>query len=164
MNAYPAIFRLLMDREARAEAISTLPKSALAMTTLPSIGREYSWEEIAIMTRAAPARLLGLQDRGTLAPGAVADVAVYRKQDDIAAMLGAAAYVFKDGDLVVEEGRVTHYRWGKALRLATRVEAPMHRRMEAFYQERYGLSLDWFAFPDSAIARDEPFAEVACRS
>ncbi|RFC66807.1 MULTISPECIES: formylmethanofuran dehydrogenase subunit A [Mesorhizobium] len=163
-TAYPAIFRLLMDKEARAEAIATLPKSALAMTTLPSITREYSWDEIAIMTRAAPAKLLGLKDRGTLAPGAVADVAVYRKQDDIANMLGAAAYVFKDGDLVVRDGDVTHYRWGKALRLDTPVEASMRKRMEAFYQERYGLSLDWFTFPDSAILRDEPFAEVACRS
>ncbi|MGC4025981.1 MAG: formylmethanofuran dehydrogenase subunit A [Mesorhizobium sp.] len=163
-TAYPAIFKLLMDRDARAEAIATLPKSALAMTTLPSITREYSWDEIAIMTRAAPAKLLGLKDRGTLALGAVADVAVYRKQDDIANMLGAAAYVFKDGDLVVRDGDVTHYRWGKALRLDAPVEASMRKRMEAFHQERYGLSLDWFTFPDSAIMRDEPFAEVACRS
>ncbi|MCO5064507.1 MAG: formylmethanofuran dehydrogenase subunit A [Rhizobiaceae bacterium] len=163
-TTYPAIFRLLMDREARAEAIAALPKAALAMTTLPSIGREYSWEEIAVMTRAAPAKLLGLKDRGTLAPGAIADIAVYRKQPDIEQMLGAAAYVFKDGDLVVRDGEVTHYRRGKALRLDTPVDAAMRRRMEAFHQERYGLSLDWFTFPDHAISRAAPFAEVACRS
>lgn len=163
-TAYPAIFRLLMDREARRESIATLPKSALSMTTLASIDREYSWDEIAIMTRAAPARLLGLADRGTLAPGAIADIAVYRSEANIAAMLGAAAYVFKDGDLVVQDGEVTHYRWGRALRLHTAVEPAMRKRMEVFYQQRYGLSLDWFTFPDSAIGRDEPFAEVACRS
>lgn len=163
-TAYPAIFELLMNRQARQEAISALPKSALSMTTLASIDREYTWDEIAIMTRAAPAKLLGLADRGTLKPGAIADIAVYRRGDDIAAMLGAAAYVFKDGDLVVQDGAVTRYRWGKALCLNTPIEASMRKRMEAFHQERYGLSLDWFTFPDSAIMRDEPFSEVACRS
>ena len=49
------------------------------LSTLASIEREYTLEEIAIMTRAAPAKLLGLKDRGHLGAGAIADVAVYRK-------------------------------------------------------------------------------------
>ena len=40
------------------------------------------------MTRAAPAKLLGLTDRGHLGAGAIADVAVYRRDKDIAKMLG----------------------------------------------------------------------------
>ena len=51
-------------------------------TTLPSIAREYTWTEIATMTRAAPARLLGLKDRGHLGPGAIADIAVYAPNRD----------------------------------------------------------------------------------
>ena len=163
-TAYPTIFQLLMNRDARMQAIAALPKSAMSLTTLASIDREYGFDEIAGMTRAAPARLLGLRDRGHLGQGAIADIAVYRKGDDIAAMLGAAAYVFKDGDLVVQDGAVTHYRWGKALRLGTPVEPSIRKRMESWHQERYGLSLDWFTFPDSAIARDQPFAEIPCRS
>jgi formylmethanofuran dehydrogenase subunit A len=36
----------------------------------------------------------------------------------------------------------------------------MIKRMQAYHEERYGLSLDWFTFPDSAIQRPDPFAEV----
>ena len=70
------------------------------------------------MTRAAPARLLGLADRGHLGPGAVADVAVYADDADRAKMFRAASLVFKDGELVVRDGEVTHYRWGRALTAA----------------------------------------------
>jgi formylmethanofuran dehydrogenase subunit A len=161
-TVYPKLFELLMSRAAREEMAAGLSKAALAMTTLASITREYTLEEIAVMTRAAPARLLGLADRGHLQPGAVADVAVYRRGKDIAAMFARAAYVFKDGDLVVEDGEVTHYRWGKALRLAPQPDKAMARRLEAYHQERYGLPLGWFAFPDSALSRETPFGEVPC--
>src|SRR4029077_17922058 len=76
-TTYPDIFALLMDRELRAQQIATLPPDAVAVTPLPAITREYSLTEIATMTRAAPARLLGLADRGHLEAGAVADIAVY---------------------------------------------------------------------------------------
>ncbi|GLS28981.1 formylmethanofuran dehydrogenase, subunit A [Mesorhizobium albiziae] len=163
-TAYPQLFQLLMDREARNEAAASLPKSALATSALMSIDREYTFEEIAVMTRAAPARLLGLSDRGHLGAGAIADVAVYRKDADVAKMFGRAAYVFKDGDLVVKDGEITHYRWGRALRLNPAPDKAMVRRLEDYHQQHYGLSLDWFTFPDSAIQRENPFGEVACRS
>ena len=163
-TVYPKLFELLMNREARGEMASSLSKSALAHSTLTSIDREYTFEEVAIMTRAAPAKLLGLADRGHLGPGAVADVAVYRKGKDIANMLGRAALVFKNGDLVVKDGEITHYRWGRALRLNPQPDAAIVRRMRDYHEERYGLSLDWFTFPDSAILRDEPFREVPCRA
>ncbi|MET0574720.1 MAG: formylmethanofuran dehydrogenase subunit A [Mesorhizobium sp.] len=163
-TAYPQLFQLLMDREARNQAAASLPKSALATSALLSIDREYTFEEIAVMTRAAPARLLGLSDRGHLGAGAIADVAVYRKSADVAKMFGRAAYVFKDGDLVVKDGEITHYRWGRALRLKPAPDKAMVRRLEDYHQQHYGLQLDWFTFPDAAIQRENPFGEVACRS
>ncbi len=163
-TAYPALFELLMSRDARNEAASGLSASAMALTTLSSIAREYTLEEIAIMTRAAPAKLLGLDDRGHLGPGALADIAIYRKGKDIAKMFGAAALVFKNGDLVVKDGEITHYRWGKAVRLNPPPDKAMVRRLREYHEQRYGLSLDWFTFPDSAVAREQPFGEVSCRS
>lgn len=163
-TAYPELFELLMSRDARNAKMAELDRSALELTTLASISREYTLEEVAVMTRAAPARLLGLDDRGHLGPGAIADIAVYRKGQDIQKMFRDAALVFKDGDLVVRDGVVTHYRWGRALRLNPPPDKGMIKRMQAYHEERYGLSLDWFTFPDSAIARENPFAEVACRS
>lgn len=163
-TTYPKLFELLMSRDARNEMASTVSKPALGLSTLSSIEREYTFEEIAIMTRAAPAKLLGLADRGHLGAGAVADVAVYRRDKNIAKMLGRAALVFKNGDLVVKDGEITHYRWGRALRLNPPPEGAMVRRLEDYHQQRYGLSLDWFNFPDSAILREKPFSEVPCRA
>jgi formylmethanofuran dehydrogenase subunit A len=161
-TTYPEIFALLMDKDVRAQWISRLPQEAAKMTTLPSLTREYSLYEIATMTRAAPAKLLGLADRGHLGVGGLADVALYRPGKDLAAMFRSAARVYKDGDLVVSDGAVTHYRFGRALQVAPAVDGAMQRRMASYYDERYGLPADFMRVPDFAIAREQPFGVVAC--
>jgi formylmethanofuran dehydrogenase subunit A len=161
-TTYPEIFALLMSRDLRAEWIARLPPAAMAVTTLPSIAREYSLSEIAVMTRAAPARLLGLTDRGHLGPGAIADVAVYDDTSDRAQTFRAAALVFKDGDLVVRDGKVTQQRFGRALTVRPGRDAAIDRRMTAYYDERYGLSDDFIRVPDHAVGRPDPFRFVPC--
>jgi formylmethanofuran dehydrogenase subunit A len=162
-TAYPDLFALLMDKNVRAEWVSRLPSEALSVTTLASLTREYNLSEIATMTRTAPARLLGLPDRGHLGPGAVADLAIYRPGKDLAQMFRAAARVYKDGDCVVRDGEVTHYRFGRALNVAPGVEAEMVRRMAQYYDERYGLESSFMRVPDWAVGRPEPFEVVACK-
>ena len=163
-TTYPDLFALLMDKDVRAEWMSRLPKEALAVTTLPALKREYTLSEIATMTRAAPARLLGLPDRGHLGAGARADVALYRPGKDIAQMFRAAARVYKDGQLVVLNGEVTRYPYGRALHVTPVVEASMRRRMTDYYDARYGLPSDFLRVPESAIGRPEPFGTIACAS
>jgi formylmethanofuran dehydrogenase subunit A len=157
-TTYPDILALLMSRDLRAEWIAKLPPDAMALTTLPSIAREYTLGEVAIMTRAAPAKLLGLADRGHLAPGAVADVAVYREGADRAAMFRNAAMVFKDGELVVRDGAVVHHRWGRALAVQPTRDRAIDRRIAAHHDGREGT----FAVPDWAIGRPDPFEVVPC--
>src|SRR5262245_6302558 len=161
-TAYPDIFALLVDRDLRAQWIEGLPPAVKEVTTLASIKREYSLDEIATMTRAAAAKLLGLADRGHLAPGAVADVAVYADDADRAKMFRAASLVFKDGDLVVRDGEVTHYRWGRALTVAPGHEAAIVRRMHGYYADRYGLPVNVVTVPATAIGRPHPFEQVPC--
>ena len=162
-TSYPDIFALLMSRDLRATWIAELPAEAMAVTTLPSITREYSFYEIATMTRAAPAKLLGLTERGHLGAGAVADVAVYDDLPDRAQMFRAAALVFKHGELVVRDGRVTHHRFGRALAVAPERDRAIDRRMRNYYDERYGLSDEFLKVPDYALNRPEPFEFVPCR-
>ena len=132
------------------------------MSTLPSIRREYSLNEIATMTRAAPARLLGLRDRGHLGAGAIADVAVYAEEPDKARMFRRAALVLKDGEVVVRDGDVTHYRWGRALNVEPHRDQAIDRRMKDYYDDRYGLSHDVVKVRDAAIGRPDPFELVPC--
>ena len=163
-TVYPELFALLMDKDLRAQWLARLPAEAAAMTTAPSLSREYTIYEIATMTRAAPARLLGLWDRGHLGVGGRADVALYRPGGDLAKMFRSAARVYKDGDLVVREGAVTHYRFGRAIQVAASVDAGMQRRMQRYYDERYGLPSDFLRVPEGAIPRPEPFESIACSS
>jgi formylmethanofuran dehydrogenase subunit A len=161
-TTYPEIFALIMSRDVRAEAIARLPQDAVAMTTLPSIGREYNLNEIAVMTRAAPAKLLGLKDRGHLGEGGLADVAVYSQGKDLAKMFRFAHLVFKDGDLVVRDGRVTHYRWGKALKVNPGYDKAIDRRLAGYYDHHFGNSRDLFAVKENLLPRAGMFREIAC--
>ncbi len=161
-TSYPEIFALLMDRNVRAEWIAALPHSAMKMTTLPALEREYSLGEIAIMTRAAPARLLGLKDRGHLGVGALADIAIYDDRPDRAAMFRAADRVFKSGIEIVRGGRVLGRSFGKALTLAVSSESAMARRLSAYTEQVYGLPADMFAVPADLPGNNDPFGIVSC--
>ncbi|MEO8715662.1 MAG: amidohydrolase family protein, partial [Acetobacteraceae bacterium] len=160
-TAYPDLFALLMDRDLRAQWIATLPAEAMAVCTLPSLTREYSWTEIATMTRAAPARLLGLSDRGHLGPGARADVAVYRPQADRAAMFRTAALVLKDGRAIVCGGEVLATPFGRVLSVCPGYDRAIDQRLAAYYDQTYGVAHTAFDVPARAIPGSEL---VACRT
>src|SRR5262249_15274258 len=154
-TAYPDLFALLMSRDLRERWMATLPGAALEVTTLRSIAREYSLAQIATMTRAAPARLLGLADRGHLGSRAIADIAVYSREHDKAAMCRAAALVFKGGDLVVRDGVVTQYRWGRALAVRPGYDQAIDRRLGDYYDQRYRLPHDFMRVPEHALGRPD---------
>ena len=76
-TSYPHLMRLLMDRSFREEKLLQIHPEVAAHSRLSGLTREYTLYEMAIMTRAGPARILGLHDRGHLAAGGNADIAVY---------------------------------------------------------------------------------------
>ncbi len=159
-TAYPDLFALLMSRDLRAQWMQELPDAALKLTTLPSIAREYDWPEIATMTRAAPAKLLGLADRGHLGRGARADIAAYRPQPDRAETFRNAALVFKDGELVVRDGQVMRQSRGRTLAVSPpRSAAAADRHLARYYQQTFGVDRDAFDVPETLAA----FEAVPCR-
>ena len=105
-TSYPHLLRLLMDRSYRQSMLETIHPQAAQRSLLRELTREYTLEEVAILTRAAPARILGLRDRGSLRPGMVADVAVYRQQGDWQSTFERAAWVFKSGQCLVSDGEL----------------------------------------------------------
>ncbi len=160
-TAYPDLFALLMDRGLREQWIATLPADAMAVCTLPSLTREYSWTEIATMTRAAPARLLGLTDRGHLGAGARADVAVYRPRSDRAAMFRTTALVLKDGRPIIRDGEVLAAPFGRVLSVRPGYDSEIDARLGAYYEQIYGVPYTAFDVPARVIAEPEL---VACRA
>jgi formylmethanofuran dehydrogenase subunit A len=105
--AYPQLIQLLMDRTVRDERLKLVNQKFLAGSALlDGLDRQFTLGEIAIITRAGPARLLGLKHKGHLGIGADADVTIYSREDDIAQMFATPRYVVKQGELVVEEGHL----------------------------------------------------------
>jgi formylmethanofuran dehydrogenase subunit A len=136
--SYPRLIRLLMDREFRNEQIARVNKSAMRRTVLlDNLEREYTLEEIAIITRAGPARLLGLRDKGHLGVGADADITVYDDRDDREAMFAAPRHVIKDGQPIVEDGELREAAPGRLLRVGADYDAGIERTLEALFEERY---------------------------
>jgi len=163
-TTYPDLFALLMSADLRAQWMSRLPREVLEMTNLPAIKREYSLEEIAMMTRAAPRRLYGFMDRGHLGAGAIADIAVYKPQKDKAAMFRNPGYVFKDGALVARDGQITHYTRGKTLYVRPDYDRKINRRLDAYFDGLYGLPREMFGVSGASMLEEELFSEVPCRS
>jgi formylmethanofuran dehydrogenase subunit A len=114
--SYPALIQLLMDRSVRDEKLKQVnPKLLAGSAIMDGLEREYTLNDIAIITRAGPARLLGLHHKGHLGPGADADVTIYSRDADIARMFATPRYVIKGGTLVVEEGQLRRAPTGRRL-------------------------------------------------
>lgn len=164
-TSYPDLIALLMSRDLRSEWITSLPKDAMEVSTLASIQREYSLVDIATMTRAAPARLLGLADRGHLGPGARADVAVYAPQANKATMFRDAELVLRDGHVIVKRGEIVGAPVANGIAVAAKFDAAIDRRLATFYHDIYGVSNTLFDVPDAAaLYRHAAFDMIECRS
>ena len=101
--SYPRLIKLLMDSAFRREQTALVNQKAIKNTSLMDLNREYTLQEIAIITRAGPAKLLGLANKGHLGVGADADITIYQEQDDKELMFNAARFVIKDGHLFIKD-------------------------------------------------------------
>jgi formylmethanofuran dehydrogenase subunit A len=146
--------RLLMDRAYRDEQLKRVNQKMLAGSALvDGIAREYTLNEIAIISRAAPARLLGLTHKGHLGAGADADITVYAAGTDAAQMFSTPRYVIKAGTLVVEEGQLRRAPKGRRHHVRPAYDGAVERDLRAFF-DRYGtVSFDNYAVGE---LRDAP--------
>ena len=116
--AYPRVLAWLYSKKAREATLKHCNKKAQNKSLLPTIDREMTLYEIAIMTRAGQAKALGLPNKGQLGIGADADIAIYNinpEKLDIAQKFKAArkafkhaSYTIKDGKIVVKNGEVVN--------------------------------------------------------
>ncbi len=134
--SYPELIRLLMDRAYRDQRLKGVNQKLLAGSALlDGLSREYTLGEIAIITRAGPARLLGLKGKGHLGPGADADVTIYANDPDRAKMFAAPRYVIKAGTLVVEDGQLRRAPAGRRLAVRPEYDAAVIKDLKRFFDE-----------------------------
>ena len=148
---YPHLIRLLMDRGFRNDMLQKIHPDAAAQSILGSLTREYTLDEIAILTRAGPARSLGLQDRGHLGAGASADITVYQDNADREAMFATPELVFKNGELIVRNGKVV-----KVVQGATHVVRPdfdraIEKPLKDYFDRFHTIRMDNFKLSDEEI-------------
>lgn len=151
---YPELIRLLMDADYRDVVLATLNAEAADMTLLKEIKREYSLYELAITTRAAPAKLMGLPDRGHLGVGAIADIAVYTPNDDYAAMFSRATWLFKNGVPVVSDGEVLAEPAGQMLTLSPIASGGIEHELQAYFDDYFTMRLDNFKVNPHTLGSD----------
>jgi formylmethanofuran dehydrogenase subunit A len=137
--AYPEIVALLMSRDYRREVLKRLPERVRERCTLPDLDREYTLNEIAIVTRAGPARMLGLAHKGHLGPGADADVTIYTPQADVRAMFELPRYVLKAGEVVAEQGEVRGVPYGPVLCVEPGYDAGVLPDVKEWFEANYSI-------------------------
>lgn len=151
--AYPQIIRLLMDSAYRTEVLGRVHPKALQFTELPSLDREYSLSEIAVITRAGPAKILGLKNKGHLGIGADADICIYNPNKNFEEMFAVPWMVFKAGELLVEQYELRQSVSGLTLASNPNVDPGRVASLETWTSEHYSLDARNFGIQPGEFAR-----------
>jgi formylmethanofuran dehydrogenase subunit A len=157
--SYPDLIRLLMDRAYRDEKLKSVNQKMLAGSALADgIAREYTLNEIAIITRAGPARQLGLKQKGHLGAGADADITIYSRDANFAKMFSTPRFVLKAGTLVVEEGQLRRAPAGKRIYVQPGYDDSLMRDLGKYFEAYSAIQLA--NYPVTGL-RDAPMATGA---
>jgi formylmethanofuran dehydrogenase subunit A len=161
---YPQVISWLMSRKARTDTMLGINKAVMRRTTLANVYREYTFEEIATVTRAATARVLGLENKGHLGPGADGDVSVYHLDPtawrpsmytDLEKAFIKAAYTIKAGNIVVKDGEVMATPLGTTFwadaRVPEDVEAEFMKDLEEEFSKHYTVGLKNYPVEDAYL-------------
>lgn len=157
--AYPQIIRMLMDSTYRKDMLKSVHQSVRQGSVLADLDREYSLNEIAIITRAGPARLLGLDSKGHLGPGADADVTIYSPHGNKETMFQLPRYVIKSGRVVVDDGELRESLTGKTLHVAPDYDPTIENDISDWFEQYYSVRFRNYPVADDYVSDAE---RIAC--
>ncbi len=143
--AYPQIIRLLMDRTYRQDVLKSCHPLVRERSTLGDLTREYTLNEIAIITRAGPARILGLKQKGHLGPGADADITIYTPHENKEMMFELPRMVIKSGRVLVEQGEIRDTLIGKTLQVEPDYDQGVVPDIRDWFEQYY--TIRWRNYP-----------------
>ena len=160
--SYPRLIRLLMDREFRMDQIRSVNQQAIKQTVLlDNLEREYTLQEIAIVTRAGPARLLGLRNKGQLGVGADADITIYMEHEDKEEMFSTPRYVLKDGRIIIEDGEFRTDYEGRVLHVAPDYDPKVEEVIRPFFEDYYTIQFDNYPVGEQYLHKHEVVPTVS---
>ncbi len=174
---YPTVMSWLMSNKAREDMIeNNVHKWAQKKSSIATIDREYSFYEIAQVTRATAATVLGLSDfKGHLGVGADADIAVYDfnvetmdpsvDYEQVENAFGKAAYVFKDGNLAVKDNKITAPNLsGRTYWVNTVYNSALEKQVvdevEEMFKKYYSVNFANYAVQDNYLPHSCPIEGV----
>ncbi|MEA2070037.1 MAG: formylmethanofuran dehydrogenase subunit A [Asgard group archaeon] len=144
---YPIIISWLMSKKAREEMITKSSKAIQETTTLENIEKELSLYEIAQITRASPAKILGFKNKGHLGIGADADIAIYdfpvpleklsSEYQIIEKAFSKTAYTIKNGQIVIKNGQIVSSPSGQTYRVEPQIPEDWQIAIQHAIQERF---------------------------
>ncbi len=153
--AYPQIIRLLMDRTYRQDVLKTVNPTMRERSVLADLDREYTLNEIAIITRAGPARILGLRNKGHLGPGADADITIYTPHENREVMFELPRYVIKAGRIMVEEGEIREPLVGKTLHVSPDYDDGIEPTIAEWFEQYYSIRFRNYPVGDEYLHESE---------
>ena len=142
--AYPQIVRLLMDREFRNARLAEVNPKVLKHSQLADLDREYSLNEIAIITRASPAKLLGLKNKGHLGVGADADVCVYTPNKNYETMFAMPWMVLKGGHVLLRDSELCSQIQGRILVSNPGYDQDRNTEIESWFERNYSIPVEQY--------------------
>ena len=166
-TAYPKVLAWLYSKKARDATQKKTNAKSKKKSILASIDRELSLYEIAIMTRAGPAKALNMKNKGHLGIGADGDVAIFNinpEKIDIAQKFRTArrafahaAYTIKAGEIVVKDGEVLQHVDGETIWADVKMNNPLkitdevRQKFKDYYSieyENYGIDTTYLKHPN----------------
>jgi formylmethanofuran dehydrogenase subunit A len=153
---YPVVMSWLMSKKAREDFMAKLNRKALKRCVIPSLDRELTLYDIAIITRASPAKLLGLEKfKGHLGIGADADIAIYdidprtvdlsKDYERISKAFRRAYMTIKGGEIIVKGGEIVKQVYGRTLYVKPEIPKDMVLEVEGYlnsaFKKYYSISL-----------------------
>ncbi len=141
-TSYPHLIKLLMDKTFRDDLLDQMSTDISKHTILKDIKREYTLSEIATMTRSAPARILGLENKGSLSEKSDADITIYDSNiNDVEKMFAHPTNVIKDGIEVVRNGEIKNYIWGKTQVVKPEYDPSIEKKLDKYFKKFHTIGL-----------------------
>jgi len=163
---YPKFIALLMSNKYREELMKKMNRRGLKRCVLPTIDREYDLYDIVKITRATPAKLLGIDKfKGHLGVGADADIAIYdinpettdfsREYEKVKEGFKRALYTIKDGEIVVKNGEIVKEVFGKTIAVKFKEDVDMEvvKDIEEKFKKYYTVSLSNYIVQEDEISK-----------